>query len=351
MPDIIKICNTDYEPGLVSVIVPTYNRSELIVDCLESVYAQIYRPIELIVIDDGSSDDTAAVFKNWCRKRNNGCDLSCHYFFKNNEGGAEARNFGISKSKGEFIQFLDSDDLLNSGKIKKQVDALLNNPQYQAVYCSWRSLFDASVLKYGPVRQRNACLSEDMMLRGYLSGKWFLPLHSFLFSRSSVMCVGPWDSSLYVGQDTDYLIRMLLLDFKFTFVDGEVVLYRRHRGAHVSSYENSHVLMKKVAANVLLREKAYFKLKKRGIEDDYHSEFEEWFKYLIFQYGDEIPKLILNDHTLFNLNHVPKKTDIAIFHKLLRSISKISFIREFRYRIGDYLASWIMELYNNCWLK
>jgi cellulose synthase/poly-beta-1,6-N-acetylglucosamine synthase-like glycosyltransferase len=89
-----------YEAGLVSVIVPTFNREKYLVEAMDSVYAQTYQPVELLIVDDGSTDDTARVVEEWgCT--HGGDDFALRYFRQENAGAPAARNLGLIESRGE----------------------------------------------------------------------------------------------------------------------------------------------------------------------------------------------------------------------------------------------------------
>jgi glycosyltransferase involved in cell wall biosynthesis len=114
--------------GLVSVIVPTYNRASHLKVALRSVKAQTYRPIEVIVVDDGSDDNTADVVKRWTSSGSQDDQFTVTYLNQENRGPSAARNFGLVHSRGEYIQFLDSDDYLHPQKVEVHVRALEHNP-------------------------------------------------------------------------------------------------------------------------------------------------------------------------------------------------------------------------------
>ena len=112
--------SAEFVPGLVSVVLPTYNRHLLVQRGLNSIKQQSYRPIEVLVIDDGSTDATKDVVAEWAGRNTEEC-LAVHYFRQTNSGAPAARNLGLIESQGEFIQFLDSDDVLcqkNSSHVK-----------------------------------------------------------------------------------------------------------------------------------------------------------------------------------------------------------------------------------------
>ena len=100
---------------LVSFIIPTYNYSAFVRDAVESALLQTYKPVEVIVVDDGSTDDTKEVLSDYIDTG----DIK--YLYQNNKGLAGARNRGLGEAKGENIVFLDSDDLVDEKKLEIQV--------------------------------------------------------------------------------------------------------------------------------------------------------------------------------------------------------------------------------------
>ena len=110
---------TDENP-LVSVIIPVYNGARHLRDCLESVFAQTYRPLEVIVVDDGSPDDSGVIAQSFPEVR---------YIRQENQGVANARNNAIAAARGEFYAFLDQDDIWTPEKLRLQMQYLLDHPQ------------------------------------------------------------------------------------------------------------------------------------------------------------------------------------------------------------------------------
>ena len=117
----------DFVPDRVSVIIITYNYSAYIEEAIKSVFAQGVNDIELIVVDDGSTDNTRSVLEPYRDQ--------LIYVHQANSGQSAARNRGLSVCSGEYIQFLDSDDLLASGKIASQMNFLKRNPYIDIVVC------------------------------------------------------------------------------------------------------------------------------------------------------------------------------------------------------------------------
>ena len=112
------------EQPLVSVIVPTYNYAQFIGDAIESVINQTWQTWEMLIIDDGSTDNTKSVVQSYVSKD---CRITYFAIAQNSGRVAVARNYGISKSKGKYIAFLDSDDWWKPNKIEKQIELLENN--------------------------------------------------------------------------------------------------------------------------------------------------------------------------------------------------------------------------------
>ncbi|PIZ44424.1 hypothetical protein COY31_02670, partial [Candidatus Wolfebacteria bacterium CG_4_10_14_0_2_um_filter_39_18] len=111
----------------VSIIIPAYNAASFIGDSVRSALTQTYPNKEIVVVDDGSTDDTRAILEEYIKSG------QIKYFYQENKGPAAARNLGIKNSSGEFIAFLDADDVWLPEKLKKQID-LFKNPKVGLVY-------------------------------------------------------------------------------------------------------------------------------------------------------------------------------------------------------------------------
>ena len=121
---------------LVSIIVTCYNQGPYLGDALSSVLNQSYQNWECWIVNDGSSDNTEEEARRFC-----GMDNRFNYLSHSNQGVSFSRNQGLANAKGSYVQFLDGDDILESGKIERQVDFMLQNPQVDIVYGSSRYFF------------------------------------------------------------------------------------------------------------------------------------------------------------------------------------------------------------------
>ncbi len=264
----------EFKPHLVSVIIPTHNRARHIKRAAASVIGQSYRPLELIVVDDGSTDATKSVIFDLKKQCKADAKIQIHYRFQKKAGAAAARNKAFGISKGEFIQVLGSDDILSKDKLKNQITALRNEPEFCVAYGSWRIACNGSgLLKYGPLRQKKTAGSEDKMLRGYLSSEWFCPEHSYLFRREVIAKTGLFDERLLRRQDTDYLIRVLLNGYRFLYVDDATVYYTRHSDEHIGSPKNYD---KHFLSSLWVIDNAYSNLNAKGSFDRYSEEIRQY---------------------------------------------------------------------------
>lgn len=196
--------------NLVSVVVPCYNRSSLIARTLDSVTLQTHRPIEVIVVDDGSTDNTVELVEIWLMGLSD-AQFTGKLICKKNGGPGSARNVGVAASKGEFIQYLDSDDLLCPDKIAAHIDAIL---QHDAEF-AWSPM---------AVEPLSYCAETEPQL-------WFTSPLDFpdsgcvgLYRRSLIDRIGPWREDLYTKEDYDYRYRTQIARPKKVFVPG--VKYR-----------------------------------------------------------------------------------------------------------------------------
>lgn len=211
---------------LVSIIIPTYNRAHLIGETLDCVLAQTYSNWECIVIDDGSTDDTATVLNEYCIKDNRFMFIpKCEDIKK---GASISRNLGLKTASGEFIQFLDSDDILAPNKIEVQLGLLKNESKYTISTCKWSKFSSLN----GPLSliENNVDYKNFDDIKEYfdligLYGGFFPPLN-FLINKELINYSGYWNESLTVNDDGEFFFRILLNSDKILFSDKTYVLYR-----------------------------------------------------------------------------------------------------------------------------
>jgi glycosyltransferase involved in cell wall biosynthesis len=222
-----------YEAGLVSVIVPTYNRVQFIKDAVESVRNQVYRPIELIVVDDGSTDNTPNVIGQWSRRWSDN-QLRVNYYRQGNQGAPVARNRGLVESTGEFIQFLDSDDLLHPQKLDLQVE-LLRKQGSDFVFSSTGGFEDQIDWDTDPT-YTSTFVGEYSYLLGFLH-RLRVPqtwsTEGGIYRREACLEIGPWSEDLAFDQDWEYNIRFLISQPDISEHPRIMTLKRKHSYSRV----------------------------------------------------------------------------------------------------------------------
>ncbi len=220
--------------SLVSVIVPIFNEENYIADTLESIQNQSYSNWELLLIDDGSTDSSRAVVEKYLD------DERIRYFYQENQGQGSTRNFGIKKSKGTYLAFLDADDFWNPGKLKIQL-RVLSEKSIDLVYSKLR-LIDS----------RNTYLNKDLgngigVYKGFraifllAAGSMTIPNSSVIVTKESVIQAGCFDEDESVRniEDYDLWFRIIFSGGKIYGLKESLGAYRIHRGQSTYSERGS----------------------------------------------------------------------------------------------------------------
>jgi glycosyltransferase involved in cell wall biosynthesis len=213
----------EHRPGLVSVIVPAYQRAGMISTSLDSVRAQTYRPLELVVVDDGSTDGTAAAVEIWRDSLPADPGFTVRVIYQENAGPPAARNTGLKHCTGEFIQFLDSDDLVHPEKVRAQVESLGRDDRIDVTYARTAYFTQAPDWRAEPYVTFPE--TDDRLLDAFLLGGCWLPA-SGLFKRRTCVALGPWDEAAPILEDWDYSIRLILGGGRLDFASDTFLLYR-----------------------------------------------------------------------------------------------------------------------------
>jgi glycosyltransferase involved in cell wall biosynthesis len=184
---------------LVSVVIPTYNYGRFIGETVESALAQTYRPVETIVVDDGSTDDT--------RERVAGYGNRVRYLYQQNRGLSAARNAGIGAAQGEFIALLDSDDLWLPDKLERQVAVCVGDPA-SALVATERFAIDETGRRLDYVAESCARAGFcELTARDLLEFPAFSP-SSVVARKDALLAVGGFDEALTAVEDMEMWVRV-----------------------------------------------------------------------------------------------------------------------------------------------
>jgi glycosyltransferase involved in cell wall biosynthesis len=205
---------------LVSILIPAYNAEQWIAETIQSAIGQTWPRKEIIVVDDGSEDRTAEVARRFASKQ---IVVVC----KQNQGAAATRNHALRLSQGEYIQWLDADDLLAPEKVEAQIASLHESDSKRTLLSSSWAFFN-----YRPQHAKfiPTPLWQDLSRVEWLFRKMAQNLHmqtaTWLTSRELSEATGPWDTRLLSDDDGEYFCRVLLASEGTRFVPGAKVFYR-----------------------------------------------------------------------------------------------------------------------------
>lgn len=194
---------------LVSVIIPVYNGEQFLTQAIESVLSQTYKKIEIIVVDDGSSDNTAQIAKSF--------QENIRYTYQSNRGPAAARNHGIKIAKGEAISFLDIDDMWQEDKLEIHASYLAANPSVDIV----QGLIQQITV---PEEKSKNQASFEIASQPYQ----FINLGSAMYRNLVFDKIGLLDETLKYAEDFDWFLRAWENNISKVVLDRVMLFYRKH---------------------------------------------------------------------------------------------------------------------------
>jgi len=220
---------------LFSVIVPAYNRCVLISEALDSIKAQTYRPIEIIMVDDGSTDNTVEVINHWAIANEEPGGLTLKYIYQQNAGPGAARNRGIQAISGEYVQYLDSDDRLHPERLEILAKA------FESTSADFiQTGFDGFDAETGKVIETHyGRLDHDLISQALMGVLWPNTLRS-VFRRSLVEKTGLWNMEMTCFEDREYVERAITLADKPIAIRDILASARRGGGKRVSDLLRSY---------------------------------------------------------------------------------------------------------------
>ncbi len=228
-------------PGLISVIVPVHNGERYLKAALNSVVEQMYRPLEVIVVDDGSIDGTAAIAAEFCERGDNGSlsNVSFRYMRQANAGAASARNAGIGLSRGSFLAFLDADDTWMPNKLTLQRNILGQQPQVDAVFGSIEQFISPDVEE----SSRSTLRCPPGSMPGYTHC-------TMLIRREAFSRVGMFETHWQVGEFVAWYLRAMETGLRTVMLTDVVMKRRLHasnQGVQKRDFQSDYVRILKAS--------------------------------------------------------------------------------------------------------
>ncbi|MCX7596030.1 MAG: glycosyltransferase [Fischerella sp.] len=277
---------------LVSVIIPCFNAERWLAEAIDSCLQQTYPNIEIIVIDDGSTDNSLEIIKSYGNK----------VIWKSlpHKGGNHARNLALALSKGDYIQYLDADDYILPEKIERQVH-FLENMGADVVYGDWRYKYH---LPDGTTYLDKIQIpGEQVDILESLLANWWTAVASLLYTRAAVEKSDGWDEELAVAQDRDFFLSVVINGAKVVYQPGCYSVYRRYGNITVSSSSKSrwiqshNIVLKKAEKKLLQLNKlsnkyrcaiaqCYFDLAREALKHEYYELYLKFIEEVLITYPD-----------------------------------------------------------------
>jgi len=265
------------ENSLVSIIIPTFNGELYVRDAVDSALSQTYKNIEVIVVNDGSTDNTRSVLSSYIESG------KIKYFFQENMGLAGARNAGIKSANGKYIAFLDSDDIFLPAKIEKQIAYLDEHKECDVSYCDIWHFFEET-----PEEKLSLnyvyCSGSEVFSR--LLKKNFINPLTIIMRRSVYERFGGFNESFKRSEDWEYWIRLSWRGVNFCFLPEKLARYRMRASSLSYSWE-SEVQRKQKELDIFLW---LFKQMSKQEKRKYNMRFVvlyHWAKLLYAKLGNK----------------------------------------------------------------
>ena len=297
----------------VSIIIPTYNRSSLLMETLQSVKNQTLENWECIVVDDGSIDDTEKVVRNLMAT-----DSRIKYFNRPTDcpkGACSCRNYGFELSTGKYIQWLDDDDLLSENKLEFQVDNLEEQHNlYVFAICSWDIYWPGKNLE---LRNTFSKINKEKFYSILAEKQSFIPALAYLVPRKLCFLAGDWNTSLSLNDDAEYFNRILLKSNNLINTEGCYVLYREHNDDRLSRKRSEEDIESFFFSMQLIQ--AYLKLQNINARAYFKWKLLKWF----LGYYKTYPEIIFKYRFLLKENGINIK--FARYYLIKHEIYKLVY--------------------------
>jgi glycosyltransferase involved in cell wall biosynthesis len=285
------------------VIIPAYNAERYIGEAIDSVLAQTCPDVECVVVDDGSTDRTAAIVKAYGEK--------VKYIYQKNAERSVARNRGIAESSGDFISFLDADDYIAPTKVEEQLAFLDMHPECSAVY-SRVGYFRQDGRRY-EIRRSNPVGD----ITGQLLYANFINLGSPLVRRPFIERIGGFDSTLpeiILNEDWDFWLRLAISGVRFGFINSCHLYYRLHPGNTSKDRLRSYESKLRVAEKIV-----------RQFSDELHKKGIDPIPALAFHHADYGRGLILHGRIAEGRAEIAKACSTAFpYRRLFQAFSLVA---------------------------
>jgi glycosyltransferase involved in cell wall biosynthesis len=319
---ISKIC----KKVTVSSSTAQYNSEKYISETIESALNQIYKNIEIIVVDDHSTDNSFNIARNYTQRFPDIVKL----FSNPRKGACAARNYGFEKSKGDFIQYLDADDLLSPNKIEEQLKLIKDKPDVIA-NCTWQYFHNI----IGDTKNKKQSIDKDydnptQWLIDSWDGKGMGLIHNWLTPNQLIEKAGPWNEELLINQDGEFFCRVLLHSKKIKYSNKSIVYYRRGLTNSISNANAYNKLKSQLYSFDLYYEHIVnHDVVSNNTKEALHSVFSDFYIRTIYEFPDLANEALKRINNLgYNKVKIQGGKIFQLFSKLL-GIKNTIILRQF----------------------
>ena len=291
--------------NVVSIVIPTYNRAGKIIECLESIVTQSYPNIEIIVVDDGSSDSTEELINNYIVARS--LSKKLFYHWQENKGAPEARNNGLTIAKGKYVVFFDSDDIMLPERIAKQV-SIIESEDSDSCACGFANSTDGKQFIPNLPADKSA-------LQALISWNIMGSTQCWLYKREILISIGGYDVNYACYQDWDLSFRYLVASQKVSLVKEALSIF--------SNEDSVDRITSKVSAEKRIPHIQRYNLKVLKWLAETKSNFTI-IDDIVFSYVNQI--------TLGYYRKGLRKEAFKSYHDFIQMLSSVPFSISLRYR-------------------
>lgn len=311
---------------LVSVCIPVFNSQKWLRETLDSALKQTYPNIEIIAVDDGSTDNSWNILQEYKTK----FPTKIKIFRQENKGACAARNRALQESTGDYIQWLDADDLLDKDKIITQLSEINYLSTTDVLLTSTFLKFYNNINNAVPVTNY-LCrdLAPKEWLIYYLKYSLGINPHAFLINRKIALNAGLWDESLLINQDGEYLSRVVASSCYVKFISGSKCYYRIGNLNSISNNRSSRKISSLIKANLLIVENTLKYSSDSALLESCSIFLMNFYSNLYFN-DEEIPEINNLKQKILSLGgNLPGKNYSTKF-KLIKKILGLSLARKLK---------------------
>ncbi len=315
---------------LVSVVIPLYNTEKYIEETMQSILDQTYKNIEIVIVDDGSKDQSPSIVKNLAEKYPG----QVKYVHQKNQGVSVARNTGIENASGEYVAFLDSDDLWHPTKIEKQVESMHKN-EMDACYCGYMNFYEET----GEKVEHTTNFVKGDMTKAFLTHQVVAQTSTWIFKRSIVIDHNiRFTPGCSWGEDLEFLFKLMSVT-NVCYVDEYLTYYRILSEGNLSSKYKDYELKTAKELEVFNRMKDWIHNKSQDfITKDPHSLIEILETYLF-------PYTVINNSCIYiKENSQLDKSQVQLIKKDIKKYCRKIYSKNGKRSKKLYAMLWFVRI-------